>query len=133
MLGMFKSGPAPAGTWGEQARFGRLEGTGEVGGEVELPAAEEVLISVEDYRMIDELEVELTGPDGSAVPLERHRQMSKHGSRNARHNLHRLAHGKPSVAGTHRLTVRAPDANRALIVVVGKDFGPADALRAFGA
>jgi hypothetical protein len=121
MFRLFKPGPTQSGFWGDRESFGRLEGGGEVSGEVTLPQGEDVLISVEDYRMIDELEVELTGPDGSPVALERDRQMSKSGSRNAVHNLHRLAHGTIATAGTHRLTVRAPDPAQPLIVVVGAD------------
>jgi hypothetical protein len=96
-----------------------------------LPQGEDVLLSVEDYRFIDELEVELTGPDGSQIPLERRKEMSKSGSRKAVHNLHQLAHGKTAVAGTHRVTVRAPQSDQPLVIVVGADMSVGEALEVF--
>jgi hypothetical protein len=68
----FQPGPTEVGTWRERERFGRLQGVGEVSGGIELPQGE-FLVSIEDYRAVDDLEVELTGPDGSRVSLERHK------------------------------------------------------------
>ena len=61
-----RSGPTPVGTWKEMEKFGRFEGTGEVGAELALPPGP-IAISVEDYLMVQDLEAQLTGPSGERL------------------------------------------------------------------
>jgi hypothetical protein len=121
----FKSGPTEVGTWEEQEKFGRLRGTGEVSGELELPEGE-IAISSEGDPQVGELEVELRGPDDSAVELERDLHGRDQKTRGGQ-NLYRLARARTAMAGTHRLRVRSPRSDESLVIAVGEEAGIGDA------
>jgi hypothetical protein len=125
----FRPGPTKPGTWRNMERFGRFQGTGEVTGDLELPPGE-FAVSVEGHRRVSELDVELTGPDGEPVQLERHREQTA-GGRDAVHNLHRVAKGELDGGGVCRLRLQGPDREEELIVVVGRETGAGEAMRDF--
>ena len=114
----FKSGPTESGMWGDAERFGRFEGTGEVVAEFELPECD-LAIGAEDYRPVEELELELTGPDGAAVELKRH-VTPEYDDTQALRSLEQIASGRIHRPGLHRLRVRAPHPERVLLVMVGE-------------
>jgi hypothetical protein len=111
----FRPGPTKPGTWRNMERFGRFQGTA---------------VSVEGHRRVSELDVELTGPDGAPVQLERHREQTA-GGRDAVHNLHRDAKGELDGWGVCRLRLQGPDREEELIVVVGRETGVGEAMRDF--
>lgn len=116
--GAFTAGPTEPGTWRNHERFGRLTGTGEVEGELELPKGT-VALGVEDHIAVLDLEVELSGPDGEPVALKRRGDHEDYDR--AVHNLDRIGTGEVATTGLHRLRVRSPDPQEELVIAAGKD------------
>jgi hypothetical protein len=129
--GAFKEGRTEPGTWRDAERFGRFEGTGEVGAEVELPEGP-LVVSAEDYAYVENLEFELIGPSGEPLEVKRHAK-PEYGSRDALKNLNRIATVKIEQPGLHQVRVKAPNAEEPLLITVGEDLTPGEALKDFGA
>jgi hypothetical protein len=110
-------GPTPPGFWREAERYGRFEGTGEVIAEVELPEGP-LAISAEEYLMVQELQFELTGPNGDAIAVNR-RAESAYDDSTALKNLRRIATTKVTDPGLHRIRVKAPNSEEPLLITVG--------------
>jgi hypothetical protein len=125
----FKTGPTEIGAWGERERFGRLQGVGEVSGEIELPAGE-IVVSIEDYPIVRALQLELTGPDGSPISLERYGRNTEKGS-NRGHVINVVAHGRIGTAGLHQLVARAQEDDTPLLICLGRNPSAADILEEF--
>jgi len=102
------------GTWRYAEKFGRFEG--------------KVTLGSEGLEEVDDLHVELVGPDGSAVALER-----PPGSFSeidlGTHNLFQIGSAVIEEPGTHTLRVRVPDRQEPLLIVVGEDFRVGDAVK----
>ena len=117
--GGLSGGETAAGTWRHLEKYGRFSGMGETEAEIELPKGKAV-ISNEEIREVAGFEIEVTGPDGQAVPLERIPDGDDHSDR-AAHNLFRMAEADVKLAGLHRIRVRGTDPGQELVILVGKD------------
>ena len=119
----FKSGRTDPGTWRNLEKFGRFEGAGEVRAELDLPEGD-VVISIEELRDHQGLELELVGPSGEPLGLERHSRDPDNSA--GAHNLYRMASAAVSDSGLHQLRVTAPDSEQPLWIVVGGEAGVTD-------
>jgi hypothetical protein len=94
-----------------------------VKGEVELPRGKATLGS-EAFEEVDDLEVELVGPDGNPVALERPAGSFSELDRGT-HNLFRIGEAAIEQAGLHTFRVRAPE-GQPLLITFGEEFGVGD-------
>jgi len=121
-FGAFKGGltpgPTEPGTWRNHERFGRLQGTGEAVGEIDLPKGK-VALGVEDHMTVSDLDVELTGADGEVVGVKR--RGDHHDSERAVHNLDRIGEAEVDTPGLHKILIRSPDSGEELVVTAGRD------------
>lgn len=123
--GSTPGGETAAGTWRYLEKYLRVSGMGEVEADLELPEGEAV-ISVEEIRDVESLEIGLTGPGGGAVPLER--LANDDDSDTGMHNLFRMAVAKVEVPGMHHVRVKAPEAGQELVVLAGEELSATDAM-----
>jgi hypothetical protein len=123
-------GPTTPGNWRHLERFGRFTGTGEISAELELPHGEVTLAS-EEFEEVDDLLVELVGPDGSEVSLDRPRGEFSELDRGT-HNLFRIGYARIERPGLHTLRVRAPKGDQALLITAGDEITAGSALKDFG-
>ena len=119
--------PTQPGTWRYAEKFGRFHCVGEVDAKVELPRGK-VTLGSEGLEEVDDLHVELVGPDGSPVALERPAGSFSEIDRGT-HNLFQIGHAVIEQPGMHALRVRAPDRQETLLIVVGEDFRVGDAVK----
>jgi hypothetical protein len=122
LLGQVKSGitggPTPPGSWGDQEKFGRFEGTGEVSAELTLPAGP-LTISIEDYLTVQDLDVRLTGPAGDPVGLKHYSEAPDDDTTHSLKNLRAVASAEIEAPGLYRLTLRAPNSEEPLLILAG--------------
>src|SRR5262245_25254934 len=90
--GGMKPGPTQPGFWRDLEKYGRLQGGGEVVGDVEIPNGP-LAISIEEHRTVEDLELELLGPGGEPVELERYSEKNFDHDEGMK-NLHRIANAK---------------------------------------
>ena len=121
----FKSGRTDPGTWRNLEQFGRFDGTGEVRADLDLPTGE-IVVSTEELRDVDGLEVELTGPSGQSLEIKRLKRDPDNSA--GAHNLYRMATAEVPEAGVHQLRVAAPDPQQPLWILVGREAGTKDIL-----
>ena len=123
----FKAGPTEPGNWRYLEKFGRFQGVGEVRGEIELPRGK-VTLGSEAFEEVDDLEVELAGPDGNPVALERPDGSFSELDRGT-HNLFRIGYAAIEQPGLHTLRVRAPGEEEPLLITVGEEPSAGEALK----
>jgi hypothetical protein len=111
-------GPTPPGSWGDQEKFGRFEGTGEVNAELSLPAGP-LAISIEDYLTVQDLDVQLIGPSGDPVELRHYSEAPDDDTTHSLKNLRRVASAEIELPGLYRLTLRAPNSEEPLLILAG--------------
>ena len=124
--GGMSGGETEAGNWRYLEKYGRISGSGEVEGELELPKGK-AIISNEEIREVAGFEIELTGPDGAAVPLKRLDDSHDHTDMGA-HNLFRMAEAEVKLAGHHHLRVKGTEPGQELVILVGEELSAKDAM-----
>jgi hypothetical protein len=115
------------GTWRYAEKFGRFEGVGEVDGKVDLPRGK-ITLGSEAFEEVDDLAVELVGPDRNPVAVDRGDGNFSDMDRGA-HNLFQIGHAVIQQPGAHALRVRAPDRHQPLLITVGEEFRVGDAFK----
>ncbi len=124
--GATPGGETEAGNWRYLEKHGRFSGMGEAEAELELPKGK-AMISNEEIREVEGFEIEVTGPDGQPVALERFED-SDDFSDMGMHNLFRMAEADVKVAGLHHLRVKGTDPGQELVVLVGEELSAKDAM-----
>jgi hypothetical protein len=124
--GGMSGGETEAGNWRYLEKHGRISGSGEVEGELELPKGKAV-ISNEEIREVEGFEIELTGPDGQAVELKRFENNPDHTEMGA-HNLFRMAEADVKLAGLHHLRVKGTEPGQELVILVGAELSTKEAV-----
>jgi hypothetical protein len=124
--GGMSGGETGAGHWRNLEQHGRFSGMGEAEAQLELPQGK-IVISNEEIREIEGFEIELTGPDGEPVALERFPNNPDHTDMGM-HNLFRMAEAEVKTPGIHHVRVKGTEPGQELVIVVGEELSAKDAM-----
>jgi hypothetical protein len=124
--GGMSGGETEVGNWRYLEKHGRFSGMGEAEADIELPKGK-AIISNEEIREVEGFEIEVTGPDGQPVALERFEDNPDHTDMGM-HNLFRMAEAEVKLPGLHHLRVKGTDPGQELVILVGEDLSAKDAM-----